>query len=211
MARFEMPQKMKQWSLWALWCLILGGSTLWLLVGSVAYWVTHGWLPADAAGWAQAIGSVLAVAGAAAFPYMHEAHRKRSRQREFRELLHLLVSEQLEMLKVLDRTILEARSDYGERSITGYYRDGLHLKWEPHREALRAIPINELAPVFVHILGELKVSAGFGSALAYALDDMNLLDDVDVGERIRQLINHQKKLGFYVKTLESSPNPRILG
>lgn len=82
MARFRIPQKMGEWSLWALWWLLLGGAVLWLLVGSVAYWVKHGWLPADAAGWVQAIGSVAAIAVAVCVPIYLRLHERADRVRE---------------------------------------------------------------------------------------------------------------------------------
>lgn len=54
--------------------LLAAGSTLWLLVGSVAYWVKHGWLPADTSGWVQALGALLAVAVAIAVPAWQKRH-----------------------------------------------------------------------------------------------------------------------------------------
>lgn len=65
MARLVIPEKMLAWSIWALWWFLIGGAGLWLLVGTVAYWVKHGWLPADTSGWVQAIGSVAAIVAAA--------------------------------------------------------------------------------------------------------------------------------------------------
>lgn len=73
MARLVIPPRMKEWSLWALWWFLLGGGVLWLLVGSVAYWVKKGWLPPDASGWVQAIGSILAIAVAIGVAY--NSHR----------------------------------------------------------------------------------------------------------------------------------------
>ncbi|MGN0924700.1 hypothetical protein [Ectopseudomonas mendocina] len=87
MARLDIPQKMKEWSLWALWWLLIGGATLWLLVGSVAYWVLRGWLPPDASGWVQAIGSVLAIAVAIVVAYAGHrmALKIRSEEEDARE------------------------------------------------------------------------------------------------------------------------------
>jgi membrane protein implicated in regulation of membrane protease activity len=68
-------------------CLLIAtAAVLWLLVGSVAYWVKHGWLPADTAGWVQALGALLAVAVAIAVPAWQKRHegklaRLESRQR----------------------------------------------------------------------------------------------------------------------------------
>lgn len=58
--------------------LLAMGSVLWLLVGSVAYWVKHGWLPADTSGWVQALGALLAVAVAIAVPAWQKRHEMRS-------------------------------------------------------------------------------------------------------------------------------------
>ncbi|AVO51245.1 hypothetical protein [Ectopseudomonas mendocina] len=54
--------------------LLAMGSLVWLLVGSVAYWVKHGWLPADTSGWVQALGALLAVAVAIAVPAWQKRH-----------------------------------------------------------------------------------------------------------------------------------------
>lgn len=56
--------------------LIAAASVLWLLVGSVAYWVKHGWLPADTSGWVQALGGILAVAVAIAVPAWQKNHER---------------------------------------------------------------------------------------------------------------------------------------
>src|SRR5690606_15302673 len=85
MALFEIPQKMKILSLWAFWWLLIGGAALWLLVGSVAYWVKHGWLPADAAGWVQAIGSIAAIAVAVCVPIYLRLHERADKLREAAE------------------------------------------------------------------------------------------------------------------------------
>lgn len=84
MVRLDIPQKMREWSLWALWWLLFGGAVLWLLVGSAAYWVKHGWLPPDASGWVQALGGVgtlLAVLGLALWEYRRSVRSVREAER----------------------------------------------------------------------------------------------------------------------------------
>ena len=49
--------------------VVFVSASLWLLVGSTAYWVKNGYLPADTAGWAQALGGFLAIAVAIGVPY----------------------------------------------------------------------------------------------------------------------------------------------
>ncbi|MGE8498962.1 MAG: hypothetical protein ACN6O6_15755 [Pseudomonas sp.] len=90
MMRFKIPQKMKEWSIWALWWLLIAGAVFWLLVGSVAYWVKQGWLPPDVAGWAQAIGAILAIVGAGAFPFWHGHVKEKRNQQRTIELLRAI-------------------------------------------------------------------------------------------------------------------------
>ena len=59
--------------------LIAAAAVLWLLVGSVAYWVKHGWLPADTSGWVQAVGGLMAVAVAIAVPAWQKRHELQQR------------------------------------------------------------------------------------------------------------------------------------
>ncbi|WP_162945851.1 hypothetical protein [Pseudomonas sp. DY-1] len=56
---------------------------MWLLVGSVAYWVRHGWLPNDVAAWVQAFGSIGAIL--AAIWISHRQGRGNERERQRRE------------------------------------------------------------------------------------------------------------------------------
>lgn len=87
MKRLKTPENMVEHTLWAVWALLFGGAALWLLVGSVAYWVKHGWLPADTSGWVQALGSILAIAGAALFPYWHSRVKERGETARTEDLL----------------------------------------------------------------------------------------------------------------------------
>ncbi|MBV7489818.1 hypothetical protein [Pseudomonas sp. PDM30] len=86
MTRSHIFEKMVERTLWVLWFLLMGGAVLWLLVGSVAYWVKHGWLPPDAAGWVQAIGAVLAIAIAVAVPMYQKFHERSVRAEDMKRL-----------------------------------------------------------------------------------------------------------------------------
>ena len=96
MIRF--PKKMVELTLWAIWLVLFGGAVLWLLVGSVAYWVLHGWLPEAAAGWVQAIGSVLALMAAVGVPawqrYNADRDKKgadsQQRKASYLQVMHLI-------------------------------------------------------------------------------------------------------------------------
>jgi hypothetical protein len=71
-----------KWTLASLWGLLIGGAALWVLVGSVSYWVARGWLPNDAADWVQAIGSVVAIVSTGLFFVLDKRHQNSIRRKE---------------------------------------------------------------------------------------------------------------------------------
>lgn len=111
MVRFEIFRKLKAWSLWALWWILIGIVVSWLLVGSVAYWVKHGLLPPDASGWVQALGAILAVGVAVALPAWQRMGEKKLRQRQQRER-EITAYLQLEHLTVEVRALLVDKGSY---------------------------------------------------------------------------------------------------
>lgn len=58
MKGLKIPERMVEWSLWALWWLLIGNAGLWGVVGAIGYWNRLGWMPAEVAVWVQAFGSV---------------------------------------------------------------------------------------------------------------------------------------------------------
>lgn len=76
MARFEIPQKMKERSLWALWIFLICGGLLWLVLGATHYWGVS----QRAADWAQAMGSLAAVLTALYAVWNQRASEQRAQQ-----------------------------------------------------------------------------------------------------------------------------------
>ncbi|MEG7359653.1 hypothetical protein [Pseudomonas citronellolis] len=95
--RLTLPPKMVERTLWALWWLLLVGASFWLLVGSVSYWVKHHYLPADASGWVQAIGAILAILVAVLIPLYQLIHEHSARV-EMERTSEVARSEQLLVL-----------------------------------------------------------------------------------------------------------------
>ncbi|QKE62767.1 hypothetical protein HNE05_05135 [Aquipseudomonas campi] len=95
----DLKARMVEATLWALWWLMIGSAAVWLLVGSVAYWVKHGWLPADSAGWAQAIGAMAAIAVAIVVPWRLRAAEQRSRQDDRRAVE---IGQYIQLIKVIN-------------------------------------------------------------------------------------------------------------
>ncbi|WP_445672656.1 hypothetical protein [Pseudomonas inefficax] len=56
-------------TVWAMWAIVVGGAFLWVVVGSIGYFVKESWLPNDTSGWVQAIGAIVAIGIAIWVPY----------------------------------------------------------------------------------------------------------------------------------------------
>lgn len=82
----QLRSKLVERTLWAMWWLLLVVSSFWLMIGSVSYWVRNGYLPADASGWVQAVGAVVAIGVALVIPLYQRAHEQESRRDAAREL-----------------------------------------------------------------------------------------------------------------------------
>lgn len=160
---------MKLASIWCVWGFIALGSLVWGLFVVLDYFGVK-----EQAGWAQAVGAIIAVVGAAAFPYWHEAEKDRRKSERLRQVLLLLAGNQQEQLRLLYSTLFNASVDFGERTLTPYLENGWHLKWPPHIEALSSIPITDLDPGQVHMLGEMKVGAAFAWSICERLNSWEI-------------------------------------
>jgi hypothetical protein len=184
--KFEMSHTMKIASVWVAWAFLGIGA-----LGGALFVVLDHFGVKEQAGWAQAFGAVLAIVGAAAFPYIHEADRRRQKADGLRKVLLLLARNQTEQLRLLHSTLYNAPKDWGADTINPYLKHGWHLKWPPHVEALRSIPIAELDPGQVHILGELKVAAGFAEEVIARIDDWDIFGEREQDDIKRLQHYHQ--------------------
>lgn len=157
------------------------------------------------ASWVQAVGSIIGIIGAAAFPYMHEATKQKQNQERIRAVLELLARNQQIELGRLIRVLGEAVEDFGENSINAYLNQGWHLKWEPHIEALSAVAIADLDYRQVDMLGDLKVAATFALSVVGRLADWDCIGDRERADIVR-LENYHFDCGHIVATI-SRPFP----
>ncbi|WP_156342063.1 hypothetical protein [Pseudomonas sp. NBRC 111133] len=104
-------------TVWAMWAVVVGGACLWVIVGSIGYFVKENWLPTDTSGWVQAIGAIVAIGIAIWVPYRQrrqEANERASAKAELEvsrtEQLNSL-NKELEML-VSDLPYEWAGADY---------------------------------------------------------------------------------------------------
>lgn len=199
---FRMSETMRAASVWVVWTFLALGALGWAFFVILDYFGIK-----ERAGWAQAIGAVLAILGAAAFPYVHENDRRRQKAEGFRQLLLFLAANQAEQLEMLHKTLFNAIHDFGEHTINPYLRYGWHLKWPVHIEALRAIPIADLIPAHALMLGELKVGASYAAAVIERLDNWNVLGEREADE-ILQLAYFLKTAQVTVEALKG-PQPGL--
>ncbi|WP_141099336.1 hypothetical protein [Pseudomonas nitroreducens] len=143
----------------------------------------------DTVGWVQAIGSIVAVIGAGAFPYFHESHRERRQQARTRRLLHMLAQRQESELLKLWKVVHDSVHDFGAESIGPYLEKREQLRWPSHVAALDSITISDLDPFCVMALGDLKVGAAFAVLICDRLNDWNVIGDQEIVDA-RTLFDH---------------------
>lgn len=163
-------EKLVRYGLALMW--LTGGlsATVWAIVGSVGYWARNGWLPADTAGWAQAIGAIVAILVAIAVPY-YQGHLQLRQKEE---------SDRKQRLDGINAT-------YALMShVSGIYREliaVLHRNpgWgSPRRQSvghdlkqsaamLREIPVTALSNEMVHFLVGLREVSNFGEFMGEKL------------------------------------------
>ncbi|WP_429521054.1 hypothetical protein [Pseudomonas sp. 2725] len=131
-------------TLWALWVLFFGTAAFWLLVGSVAYWVKHGWLPPDTSGWVQGLSAIVAIAIAIAVPWYQKRHDLTLKEREKR-LLEVARSEQLLCLCQEVQIFVDSQP-----------YDDAHADYKPSNEMRRTILTDQLARLTETQKGELN-------------------------------------------------------
>ncbi|MDH4550868.1 hypothetical protein [Pseudomonas sp. BN607] len=81
MRNFYLAQNLYRYLTLLMLLLLALSATVWVIVGSVGYWAKLGWIPADGAGWAQAIGAFVAITVAIAVPY-HQNYQQRVQRDE---------------------------------------------------------------------------------------------------------------------------------
>ncbi len=79
----DRKSKIVRYCIYSMWAVLILSALVWVLVGSVAYWVKHGWLPPDSSGWAQAVGGLLAVVVAVGAPLYQNLHQQKVRDEEY--------------------------------------------------------------------------------------------------------------------------------
>lgn len=168
-AKLGIPDKMKQWTLWALWVLLIASAIVWVLVGSVSYWVLHGWLPPDTSGWAQFCGAMLALVVAVFAPIWHSAVVTRQRQLDNQLLVSALADSAIEALWLQSHSFINVDTELS--NMRSFLRHRRERQWEVLARSVDQLPMAEMSPATARDLQVLREAVGFGGYVASQMHD----------------------------------------
>lgn len=167
--------RITRYSIWALWSALIMGATLWVLVGSVAYWVKKAWLPSDSAGWAQAIGAFVAIVVAIALPYFQSRQQLRERreinQRDRLDSINATYALMDHMDGLYKRLSVytEIQSTIMGTRIRGEKTDSLLHELNQAAAMLREIPVTAISnQMVIYVIG-LREAANFGEFVSQTI------------------------------------------
>lgn len=160
-------ERMVEATIWAIWWLVVGGAGLWVIVGSIGYFNKTGWLPSEAAGWAQAIGAGVAIVVASFIPMWHAKVATVEKQRNLLGVMRVLSDEALEKLWLLSNTFLKLEN--APRMMREYLYHRREQDWSGLFDAVNKIPIGELPPDSARALGYLRDAVEFGQRVVTEL------------------------------------------
>lgn len=157
-------EKMVEATIWAIWWLVVGGASLWVIVGSIGFFNKSGWLPSDLAGWAQAIGAGVAIVVASFIPIWHAKVATAEKQRNLLGVMRVLSDEAMESLWLLSNNFVHPNKE--ERMMEDYIFHKRDHDWHGLLDAINKIPISELPPSNALALGALRDAVAYGLAVA---------------------------------------------
>jgi len=172
--RFEMPESMKVASIWVVWGFLAIGALGWALFAVLDFFGVK-----EQAGWAQAVGTVLAVIGAGYFPIWHEIQKERREKTRWLCVLLESVDTECALLRQLRR----AMYGFSTGTVTDYKT--LHPRgyWTNQMEILSAIPLWVLTSHQIQLVGDCKVAVGYALGVLDQLDEINGFWDEWIQER----------------------------
>jgi hypothetical protein len=195
------------YSIWVLWAVLVMGAVLWLLVGSVAYWVRDGWLPADSAGWAQAIGAFVAIVVAIALPYFQSRQQQADlRAAALRERLdginatYALMQHMETLYKRLKVYVYPSHSLFGG-PIRGLRVDSLLHELKQAASMLREIPVTAISNEMVFFVIGLREVANYGEFVANAIE-AGMVNQTDALSYRSKVVANHELLIRWMKELE---------
>jgi hypothetical protein len=201
----NLREKIARYSVTLIWALLFLGSSSWLLVGSVAYWVKKGWLPPDSAGWAQAIGGLLAVIVAIAVPAYQSYHQqKQLQEKDVRSRLDGMQATRALMEHLLGVQIRLRTGLYQFQLRRGLFEslDGARASAHDAKQAaamLRELSVVALSVQMVHFLVGMREIASYGEFAAQTMDNPMSVVSPDV---LNKLKNNTELLKKWIDELD---------
>lgn len=186
------------------WVALIVVPCIWLAIMSLAKaGVLTPATSVAAAAWIQAAGALLAIGGAALFPYLHEDRKEKARHERLRQTLLMLAQNQREQLRLLHSTLYNAVHDFGAKTINPYLDNEWPMKWPPHIEALRAIPVTDIDASQLYTINEMKVGADYAWSVCCKLnaDVWNISGDAE--RRSIEKLNHYHTMASLAEHLFS--------
>ncbi|WP_143515181.1 hypothetical protein [Pseudomonas putida] len=149
--------------------LLALSAIVWVIVGSVGYWARLGWLPADGAGWAQAIGAFVAITVAIAVPY-HQNYQQRIQRDEADRKARLdginATLALMSHVKGVTGRLSKALSNRYRVSVWGAGSNSVAHDLKQAAAMLREIPVTSISNEVVHFLVGLREIANYGEYAA---------------------------------------------
>lgn len=204
-------ERIAQYSIWTIWVLLVLGSTLWLLVGSVAYWVRNGWLPADSAGWAQAIGAFVAIVVAIALPYFQSRQQRNDRAEEnLSERLNGMnatyaLMTHMEGLYARLEVYTQPISSLFGNQVRGSKSDSLLHELNQAAAMLREIPVTAISSQMVYFIIGLREVANYGEFVSATIFGASLDQTVNF-RRQRKIKANRQLIERWMSELDALEN-----
>jgi hypothetical protein len=150
-------------TLWAIWWLVVGGAAFWVIVGSIGFFSRNGWLPNEAAGWAQAVGAGVAVVTAAFIPMWHAKVATRERQKNLLGVMRVLADQALEKIWLLSNSFIHL--EIASKMMREYLVHHRDEDWPGPLDAINKIPIADLPPDKAIVFGQLHDAVLFAKKI----------------------------------------------
>ncbi|MFJ2379871.1 hypothetical protein [Pseudomonas protegens] len=124
------------------------------------------------ASWVQAVGSILAIIGAALLPVWHSRVAENKREQQLVGILKVLTESALE--KLIRLSAVFVRFDKEAERMKQYTASQLPHEWASLLSAIEQLPITELSPTRAGFVGSLRDAVSFGNHLVSRLPEWSI-------------------------------------
>ncbi|MBG7399671.1 hypothetical protein ACPTJ8_05435 [Pseudomonas aeruginosa] len=203
--KVEIPSTLVERTIWAIWWLFFVSASLWLLVGSTAYWVKNGYLPADTAGWAQALGGFLAIAVAIGVPYFQTRKSIADRHAEERFAKCSNSGAAYSLVCHFEQLMRRLAREASKAGLSTVKADAvLRRELKDTVTLLEGVPVTVFGSELVFVVLGLRQIAVFCELAAEKLEAKDFTQGIDVSDIPGQAQQKLKELAGWRENLEAS-------